>query len=606
MAKTHIVGSDANELIPGSDKNDHLFGRSGHDGLVGNAGNDRLIGGEGRDLMLGGSGNDQLEGESGNDVYLIRRGTGMDLIKGFEAGDRIDLRDFGFSSFDSVLDATRQSRSDVIIDLGNHDRLLVQNVTIDGLAPEQFVVTSEIQGPSSSASPYVVSSDSNVYLESLLTVGDTAGGYAMVGIPDGLGAFDNGDGTFTLLVNHELGAGSGVVRAHGATGAFVSEWVIDKTTLEVLSGQDLMIHSWMYDPLTQTYVDHSAALGNGIAFDRFCAAELADQSAFYNPLSGLGYNGGMLYLNGEESGTEGRAMAHIVGGPENGNSYELAWLGNMAYENLIANPHSGDKTVVGVTDDGLNGQVYFYYGDKTSTGNAIDQAGLTGGNLYGIQVADFLAISNNAPSTTVPLGADNESGFSLINLGNVSAMTGLQLDTASEAAGVTSFLRPEDGAWDTVNPDRFYFVTTNSFTQPSQLWALDFVDASNPALGGTIKLLLDGSEGQRMLDNITVDQQGHVLLQEDPGNQAYLARVWDYDPITDALNELAVHDADRFTSGGTSFLTQDEESSGIIDVTHILGNAGEQVFLLGVQAHYSLPGELVQGGQLLVMHEYLV
>jgi hypothetical protein len=109
-----------------------------------------------------------------------------------------------------------------------------------------------------------------------------------------------------------------------------------------------------------------------------------------------------------------------------------------------------------------------------------------------------------------------------------------------------------------------------------------------------------------MMDNITVDQQGHVLLQEDPGNQAYLAKVWEYDPLGDSLKELAVHDTDRFTSGGSSFLTQDEESSGIIDVTGILGNAGEQVFLLGVQAHYSLPGELVQGGQLLLMHEYLV
>ncbi len=27
----------------------------------------------------------------------------------------------------------------------------------------------------------------------------------MVGIPDGLGAFDNHDGTFTVLMNHELG-----------------------------------------------------------------------------------------------------------------------------------------------------------------------------------------------------------------------------------------------------------------------------------------------------------------------------------------------------------------------------------------------------------------
>ena len=594
------------DRIFGNSGNDHLAGAVGHDALIGYAGNDKLVGSSGRDLLLGGPGNDKLEGGEGNDVYLIRVGTGLDHIKGFESGDRIDIRDFGFESFHGVLDAAQETDGGVLIDFGNHDRLLIQNVSLDDLHAEQFIISSAITGPSSSSAPYVISSNANIVTESLLTVGDSVGGYPLVGIPDGMGAFDNGDGTFTLLVNHELGSGSGSVRAHGATGAFVSEWVIDKTTLEVLSGQDLMQHSWMYNPVTHLYEDHSAALGNGIAFDRFCAAELADQSAFYNPLSGLGYNGGLLYLNGEESGTEGRAMAHVVGGTLDGNSYELAWLGNMAFENVVANPYSGDKTIVAEMDDGQNGQVYFYYGDKKSTGNAVDQAGLTGGQLYGVKVADFAATSNNAPNTTSPLGVDNQSAFSLVNLGDVSAMTGGQLDAASEAAGVATFLRPEDGAWDTLNPNRFYFVTTNAFTAPSQLWALDFIDASNPGLGGTITLLLDGSEGQRMLDNLTMDQQGHVFLQEDPGNQSYLARIWEYDPVADSLTELAVHDPDRFVSGGSNFLTQDEESSGIIDVTGVLGNAGEQVFLLGVQAHYSLPGELVQGGQLVVMHEYLV
>ena len=28
---------------------------------------------------------------------------------------------------------------------------------------------------------------------------------------------------------------------------------------------------------------------------------------------------------------------------------------------------------------------------------------------------------------------------------------------------------------------------------------------------------LDGTEGQQMMDNITVDDRGNVLLQEDPG-----------------------------------------------------------------------------------------
>jgi hypothetical protein len=95
---------------------------------------------------------------------------------------------------------------------------------------------------------------------------------------------------------------------------------------------------------------------------------------------------------------------------------------------------------------------------------------------------------------------------------------------------VTSFIRPEDGAWDTLNSNRFYFVTTNAFDtpaarHPSQLWAVDFVDAANPDAGGTIKLLLDGSQGQNMFDNITVDTHGVVTLLEDVGNNAHLGKV---------------------------------------------------------------------------------
>ena len=142
----------------------------------------------------------------------------------------------------------------------------------------------------------------------------------------------------------------------------------------------------------------------------------------------------------------------------------------------------------------------------------------------------------------------------MVNLGDVSGMTGAEIDAASEAAGVTSFLRPEDGAWDTLNPNRFYFVTTGAFDQPSRLWAADFTDASNPAAGGTIKLLLNGTEGQQMLDNMTVDAHGKVILQEDVGNNAHLGKVWQYDPSTDSLTQLAQHDPDRFLSGGSKFL----------------------------------------------------
>ena len=593
-----VYGGRGDDLIDGGKGNDTLFGERGNDALVGGEGNDDLYGGHGRDLLFGGAGRDELSGDQGNDKFLFRKGMGVDTIEHLDAGDHIDVRDFHVSSFQALLNSARQVGHDVQIDLGKGDKLVIEDTRISDLHSEQFIIANEVKGPSSSDTPYLLSSDSHVYTESLLTVGDGVGGYSMAGIPDGLGAFDKGDGTFTVLMNHEIRETLGTTRAHGATGAFVSEWVFDKTTLEVKSGHDLIQNVFTYDAATNSYVEHSADLGNGVAFNRFCSADLADQSAFYNSATGLGYDGGRLFLNGEESGIEGRAFAHIASGAQSGDSYELAWLGNLAYENVVANAHTGDRTVVAVTDDGQNGQVYFYAGEKKATGSAIDMAGLTGGNLFGIHVTDLEGLANNESSAASPLGADEQSTFTMVNLGDVSGMTGVEIDAASETAGVTTFLRPEDGAWDTLNPNRFYFVTTDAFGQPSRLWAADFTDASNPAAGGTIKLLLNGTEGQQMLDNITVNGQGQVILQEDVGNNAHLGKVWQYDPSTDSLTQLAQHDPSRFLTGGANFLTQ--------DVSHILGSAGENVYLVDTQAHYPIAGELVEGGQLQLIHQYLV
>src|ERR1041384_2766943 len=182
-------------------------------------------------------------------------------------------------------------------------------------------------------------------------------------------------------------------------------------------------------------------------------------------------------------------------------------------------------------------------------------------------------------------------------------MTGAQIQSESEAENVTEFLRPEDGAWDPTNPHRFYFLTTDAFAAPSRLWELDFADARNPLLGGTIKMLLDGSEGQAMMDNITVGIDGHVIVQEDPGGDARLAKVWDYDPRTDTLTQLAEHDPARF-SGSMPPFTQSEESSGVLDVTALFNLPGKFVYLLDTQAHYAFgSAEIVEGGELqLLLH----
>lgn len=446
-------------------------------------------------------------------------------------------------------------------------------------------------GPSSSESPYIVPVADGVKVRSIVTVGDAVRGYRLVGIPDGLGALGDDDDELSLFVNHELGAGVGVARAHGGIGAFVSEWSIDGDDLRVRKGRDL---------ITTVNLWNGAAyeVATDATFARFCSADLPERSAFWDPRSGTGYNGRIL-LNGEEAGAEGRAFAHVVSGRDKGTTWELPALGNLGYENALANPATGRRTVVVSTDDTTPGQVYLYVGEKQRRGTPVERAGLTDGTLYGIRVPGVAA-----ESRTTALGG--ETSFTLASLGDVTGSTGAQLQAESVTNGVTEFLRPEDGHWDPRDPDVFYFVTTDRFDSiqdgsgaqegNSRLWRLRFDDINDPTAGGTISMLLDGTEGPQMMDNITVDRTGHILIQEDPGNQAYLARIWSYDIADDELTVIAKADPARFS--GSTPLTADEETSGIIDASRLLGKGW---FLATVQAHYPIAGELVEGGQLVAL-----
>jgi len=452
--------------------------------------------------------------------------------------------------------------------------------------------TGQVIGPTSSQSPYVLPAASGVQTISLLTVGDSPAGstYRMVGNPDGLGALANGDGTITLLMNHELFANTGAVRAHGTNGAFVSRWQINTTTYAVEAGRDL---------ITSTV----AGTGGAAPFSRFCSADLPAATAFFNAATGLGTTE-RIFMTGEESGNEGRTYGAVVptAFTTGGTAYFLPRLGRFNHENAVACPTPQDRTIVIGTDDSAPGQVYVYVGTKQNSGTAVDRAGLTNGSLYGIAVA---GVANENRTTGIPSG----TRFGMSNFGDVSAMTGAALQTASVTAGVTQFLRPEDGAWDTQDGRRFYFVTTDQFNGGptvgrSRLWRLTFDNIATPESGGMIEMLLDGTEGHQMLDNITVTREGRVIMNEDPGGNAILARVWQYDPATDSLTGLGVHDPSKFMTGGSNFIGQGEESSGIIDVTALfdpLGIRNQTFLLLTTQAHNALGGELVEGGQLMLM-----
>ncbi|MEO8150813.1 MAG: T9SS type A sorting domain-containing protein [Bacteroidia bacterium] len=461
-----------------------------------------------------------------------------------------------------------------------------------------------ITGPSSSQSPYVIPVAPGVTTTSVLTTPDIIGSYKMCGTPDGLGAFDNGNGTFTLLMNHEFVPTVGVVRAHGSAGAFVSKWIINKSNLSVVSGSDLIQTIYLWNQGTNSY-----AIGS-IAFNRFCSGDLPSSSAFYNAATGLGTQE-RIYMNGEESGSEGRAFGHIVTGTNTGVSYQLPWLGRMSWENAVANPVASDKTIVGCLDDGAttSSNVYFYIGTKTNTGTEFDKAGLTNGKSFGVKITGYPQERINA--TTINNPPSPGTHFDLVDLGSVQNKTGVYLDSLGATLGVTYFARTEDGAWDPSHPNDFYFNTTDQLDQVndgvgsqvgrSRLWRLRFTDIANPETGGTVEAVLNGTEGQVMLDNLTIDKSGHILLQEDVGNSAHNGKVWQYTIATDSLKQIAKHDLARFGDIGvpaTAPFNQDEETSGIIDVSDILG-AGK--FLLDDQAHYAISGEAVEGGQLLML-----
>jgi len=485
-------------------------------------------------------------------------------------------------------------------------------------------------GPSSTDSPYLTPTAYGWTAKSLLTVGNSIGGYLMVGIPDGLGAFSSGVNEMPIVANHELGNTVGTTRGHGAIGAFVSKWVINTSTWTVTSGADLVTlpaNQLMWSGSTWAQPSSPYAIG------RLCSGDLAGLSAFWDGTNG--YNG-RIFMNGEESGAEGKAFAWIVTGTDAGKVYELPHLGKFSWENAVARSNYGTgasatnlaQTVVVGTDDSTPGEVYVYIGTKNAlAGNAIQKAGLANGINYGVKVT-------SATGYTGAVATENATGingtFQLAQIftnATSAAKTGAELQTESNTLGVTKFARPEDSHW--MDHDSLVFATTgatvNSIAVTSKIYQLDFNSSAAAGIlttGGNIKVLVDsanltGTDGlvARSFDNLTIGNDGLLYIQEDPGTNAYIAKHWIVNPnagtqaqIEASAVQIFESDRGRFLTGASDFRTIDEEHSGIIDITSIVndGIAGSKWFLVATQNHAAATGAnaatLVEGGQFLALN----
>lgn len=462
-------------------------------------------------------------------------------------------------------------------------------------------------GPSSATPPYVLPVAPGVTITSLLTVdddGSASNGYEMVGIPDGLGAYRTGR-TVTVLMNHELNATEGIVRRHGQQGAFVSELQINTKTDEVVAGQDLIdpgVRYWDY--LTSSYAPTPNGAGTqadgdvfpayDARFGRFCSGSLTDEGQLFNPRTRNGYRG-QLYFANEEVGDEGRNFAVTT----DGQATQLPRLGLFSWENTLAAPNRSNTTLVLGNEDTATGQLWAYVGTKQRAGGPVDQAGLTNGRSTVIDLLDE-TISTDAQFRT-SVGTGNPARF---DLSEIDWDQSGKDQNAEAAVGGLTLNRIEDGAFDPRRPNDFYFVTTSGGNGPGGgLWLARWDSIEDPAKGGTLTLLLDGSEGLVSPDNLDIDRSGNILIQEDPGNNPHVARIMAYRIEDGALATLATFDPELFTSGKPGFITQDEESSGILDVSHVYREPG--TFLFDAQVHaptVNNVAEYVQRGQLLQMH----
>jgi glycerophosphoryl diester phosphodiesterase len=348
-----------------------------------------------------------------------------------------------------------------------------------------------------------------------------------------------------------------------------------------------------------------------LTFNRFCSGYLAQ----------YGFEGGPIWFAPEESGADGRGWAVSA----DGTALALEGLGRYSKENVVAasqyRADNSDKTVLFSTEDSSDGEIYMFVGQQTED----DPNGFKTGDLYVLRVegADYEG----------QIGASTTAKWTKVDENVALSPDGKVLSDWVNAEGhSTNFQRPEDIAEDSNHPGTFYFVTTGSKEKPGgnpnsssddattppeaenpygRLYRFT-LDSNDPTRPVQFDFLLEGGFGKGVsYDNITVDANGHVLIQEDEtafGGDVMKAegrdaRIWSYDiasgevvPLYEIVQGAAGPEFDTGKPGAW-------ETSGIIEIPSTA--SAESSYLFDVQAHtvttpQVLNGNYVEGGQLLI------
>ena len=476
---------------------------------------------------------------------------------------------------------------------------MVKNLTKNALAGMLFLATvgsafAQVVPMSHSTTPTLVNVNTtdfpNVNTYTLIGSDDTLANtptYRFGGSADGAGLLLNGDGTFTLLVNHEDNYG-------------VSRIILDNTFTPV-SGE------WLVNSNAGRW--------------RLCSATMATPAI---------HGFGPTFLTCGESSIE--SMTHAI------DPYSLTLytdststvaslavgIGKWNAENAVPLPwNTFGKTVVIVGDDdsGNNGgQVVLYVAD-----NAGD---LNNGDVYVLRRRDL-----NQEEMNMAVGTGYPVEFVQIN--NQASLTGAQLDAESNNLSAIKFGRVEDLDYrkgsDAAAREIFFTVTGqnntgNNANYVRTKWGRVYklvLNANNP-LKGFLTPILGGDDKQSSNpafefmnpDNICATKD-YVYVQEDPnaysgGNSSnanyqyenHDARIYQYDLINKSFKIFMELDHHRSAldsayynrnSAGNAYqksINGSWEYGAFIDISE--ETAVDNLFLLSIQPH-TWRGPLYQG-----------
>lgn len=456
--------------------------------------------------------------------------------------------------------------------LGKAGFFLASIVTLTACDSDNGDVTTGIEFKNHSVTPALVkklSGFENLSVYTLVGSDDVlpeSPSFIFGGSADGAGLLKNGDGTYSLLTNHE-------------DNFAVSRLKLDKNL----------------KPLKGEYILNSTG-----GLWRLCSATMAtpDEHGF-----------GPTFLTCGESGEESRTHAiNPFGTATPSTSKEVAGLGRWNAENslpLNKNAFPG-KTVILVGDDDSGaegGQVVLYVSNTVGD--------LNNGKLYVMKRSD-----NNINEMNIQTGTQYDVEF--VEIPNGAALTGRQLNLASVAANSIQFGRVEDLDYRkgfAANNREIYFNTTGqnntgvnagySRSKYGRVYKLIF-NANDPTRA-KLEVVLDGDNRNGVAkdfqnsDNILVTEN-YVYIQEDPNggynDQTHDSYIYQYNIATKQLSKVLEldhrrneADAAKYNVGGSGYPTPVPGRSGygsweygaMLDISDIVGAPG--TFLLNVQPH---------------------